>query len=270
MRKESGVTQEQVAAVLEWSASKLIRVEGGKSSVTKVDLDALLDQYKITSESIRDRLQALNRGAREPAWWDRYKDDVAPAYIKYVGYEAGAAFIRQFESMFVPGLLQTPEYAEAVTSHTGGSRRPGSVVSLRLQRQDEMAQRSPQPRRYYVVDEAVIRRRVGISTDPGIMPMQLRKIANTVETDDLLTIRVIPFEAGAHRGLPGPFTLLEFEGGLPDALYVDAGLGAFARIVTGADDQIAEYQDDFEALLEDALSAAESIELIRSTAEEMS
>jgi hypothetical protein len=133
-----------------------------------------------------------------------------------------------------------------------------------------MAQRSPQPRRYYVVDEAVIRRRVGISTDPGIMPMQLRKIANTAETDDLLTIRVIPFEAGAHRGLPGPFTLLEFEGGLPDALYVDAGLGAFARIVTGADDQVAEYQDDFEALLEDALSAAESIELIRSTAEEMS
>jgi transcriptional regulator with XRE-family HTH domain len=270
MRKEGGLTQEQVAAVLEWSASKLIRVEGGKSSVTKVDLDALLNQYKITSESIRDRLQALNRGAREPAWWDQYKDDIAPAYIKYVGYEAGAAFIRQFESMFVPGLLQTPEYAEAVTSHTGGIRRIGSIVGLRLQRQAEMAQRSPQPRRYYVVDEAVIRRHVGISTDPGIMPTQLRKIANTAETDDLLTIRVIPFGAGAHRGLPGPFTLLEFEGGLPDALYVDAGLGAFARIVTGDDDQVAEYQDDFEALLEDALSAAESIELIRSAAEEMS
>src|ERR1700728_1918425 len=78
LRKEQDLTQEAVAAELEWSPSKLIRVEGGQSKITKVDLDALLTKYGVTSESHRDRLQALNRGARERAWWDGYRDDVAP------------------------------------------------------------------------------------------------------------------------------------------------------------------------------------------------
>src|SRR5579863_7414969 len=115
LRKDSGLTQEQVASALEWSPSKLIRVEGGRSSITKVDLDALLTSYGVTSESTRERLHLLNKGARAGGWWDKYRDDVAPTYLSYVGFEAGAAFIRQFQSLFVPGLLQTVEYAEAVT-----------------------------------------------------------------------------------------------------------------------------------------------------------
>src|SRR5262245_4034664 len=74
LRKQRGLTQQQVAVALEWSPSKLIRVEGGASSITKVDLDALLTSYGVTSESHRERLQALNRGAKAPGWWDRYKD----------------------------------------------------------------------------------------------------------------------------------------------------------------------------------------------------
>jgi len=78
LRRESGLTQEQVAATLEWSPSKLIRVEGGRSSITKVDLDALLTKYGVTSESTRERLQLLNRGPRERGWGDKYRDDVSP------------------------------------------------------------------------------------------------------------------------------------------------------------------------------------------------
>jgi len=269
LRKESGLTQEQVAAELEWSPSKLIRVEGGRSSITKVDLDALLAKYGVTSESTRERLQALNRGAKEPAWWDKYRDDVAPTYLSYVGFEAGASFIRQFESVFVPGSLQTPEYAEAVTVGPIAPVRIASIVGLRLQRQAELAQRSVPPRRYYVMDEAVIRRHVGISKDPAIMPGQLRSIADKAERDESITVRVIPFAAGAHRGLFGPFTLLEFDGGLPDVLYLDVGRGEFASMVSGGD-LAADYRDDFEALLEDALTADKSIELLRTVAEEMS
>src|SRR5215469_13583395 len=94
LRKESGLTQEQVADALDWSPSKLIRVEGGRSSITKVDLDALLTQYGVSSESHRERLQALNRGSRERAWWTDYRDDLSATYLEYVGYEAGAAYIR--------------------------------------------------------------------------------------------------------------------------------------------------------------------------------
>ena len=270
LRRESGLTQEQVAAQLEWSPSKLIRVEGGRSAITKVDLDALLDRYGVTSESTRERLQALNRGARGRGWWDKYRDDVSPTYLNYVGFEAGAAFIRQFQSGFLPGLLQTVEYAEAVTVNSVDAIRVAGIVGLRRQRQSQLAQRDPRPRQYYVVDEAVIRRHVGIAKDPDIMPAQLREIADRAEQDDLVTVRVIPFEAGAHRGLYGPFTLLEFDGGLPDLLYIDAGRGEFASMVHGEDPRIAEYRDDFELLLEDALTAEKSVELIRNIAEEMS
>ena len=213
LRKDSGLTQEQVAGNLEWSASKLIRVEGGRSSITKVDLDALLAQYGVTSESRREQLQSLNRGARERAWLDSYKDDVSPAYLNYVGLEAGAAFVRQFQLGFIPGLLQTEEYARAVTRV--GSVEPSKVdllVGLRMRRQSELARRSAPPRQYFVIDEAVIRRHIGMRKDRTIVPTQLRDIAGKAERDELVTVRVIPFGTGAHPGLFGPFALLEFGG----------------------------------------------------------
>lgn len=269
LRKSSGLTQEQVAGFLEWSPSKLIRVEGGRSSITKVDLDALLTRYKVTSESHRERLHAMNREARTRGWWDRYRENISPAYLNYVGFEAGASFIRHFQLGFVPGLLQTAEYARAVTV---GSVKPDdvdSVVRLRLQRQSELAQRQRQPRQYYVVDEGAIRRRVGKAERPEIMPNQLRDLADKAEQDELVTIRIIPFEAGAHPGLfDGPFTLLEFEGGLPDALYLDVGRG-LSTLITGNDPQVKAYTEDFDNLLEIALPAEASIELIRSVAESM-
>jgi transcriptional regulator with XRE-family HTH domain len=267
LRKESGLTQEQVAQHLDWSPSKLIRVEGGRSSVTKVDLDALLTLYGISSESQRERLQALNRGARERAWWLSYRDDINPVYVEYVGYETGAAFIRQFQSGYVPGLLQTPEYASVLTANSIDSVRSGAAVKFRLRRQAELAQRSTPPRQYHVVDEAVIRRHVGISQDPAIMPSQLKHIADRAEREELLTVRVVPFGAGAYPGLSGPFTLLEFDGAMADLLYIDAGRDM--SLITGSDPRIAQYADDFELILENSLPAAESVALIRQAAEDM-
>lgn len=269
LRKESGLTQEQVAADLDWSPSKLIRVEGGRSSVTKVDLDALLTRYGVTSESQRERLHALNRGAREPRWWDAYREEISPVYLNYVGYEAGAAFIRQFQGSYIPGLLQTPEYAEVLTANSVDAFHVGPVVRLRIQRQQKLAERAAQPRQYFVVDEAAVRRQVGINKDPAIMPKQLRHIAERAERNELITVRVIPFSAGAHPGLSGAFTLLEFDGGMPDVLYLDAGRGPFT-LTSGDDPVVAEYADDFERLVEEALPAPESIELILRAAEDMS
>lgn len=272
LRKESGLTQQQVADELEWSASKLIRVEGGHSSITKVDLDALLSVYGVRSEPERERLQALNRDARERGWWDAYRDDISSAtYISYVGLEAGAASIRQFQIGFIPGLLQSPEYARVVTEvgSIDGEEKVESIVGLRMQRQSELAKRLVQPRQHFVIDEGVIRRHVGIKTDPAIMPNQLRYLADRAEQDEMITVGVIPFQAGGHPGLFGPFTLLGFEGVLPDVLYLDTGRGTLT-IASGDDPQVSEYAADFERLLEDALPPNESIELIRSAAQSMS
>ena len=202
LRKQSGLTQEQVARNLEWSASKLIRVEGGRSSITKVDLDALLGQYEVTSAERRAWLQELNRGARTTGWWDAYRDDVSPAYLSYVGYEAGASFIRQFPGTVVPGLLQTPEYAEALTVISVESVAVAPVVRLRLQRQRELARRQPRPHQQYVLDEAVIRRHVGIRKDPAIMPNQLLRIVARAQEDDRIKVRVIPFGQASMPDCP--------------------------------------------------------------------
>jgi len=270
LRKKRGLTQQQVAVALEWSPSKLIRVEGGGSSITKVDLDALLTEYGVTSESHRERLQALNREAKKKSgWWDSYKGDVPPTYLSYVGFEAGAAFIRQFQTGFIPALLQTPEYSEIVT--IAGSVDPSkvrSMVGIRLQRQSELARRSTPPRQYFILDEGVIRRHVGIKKDRAIMPNQLRFVADRAERDDLVMVRVLPFEAGAHPGLD-PFTLLQFDAGLSDVLFLDADRGAFTMI-TGDDPQVAKYVQDFEDLIEDAWSTESSIEFMRKVADEMS
>ena len=258
-----------MAQELEWSPSKLIRVEGGRTSITKVDLDALMDKYGVSSESQRDRLQAFNRGARGRGWWDEYRD-LPHTYLDYVGYAAGASFIRQFEGAVVPGLLQTARYAEALTAaHVEDKTQIASAVRLRLLRQSEMAKRTPPPRQYFVPDEAVVRRHVGIEDDPAIMTEQLRRIAERAEGDERVTVRIIPFAAGAHVGQTGPFTLLEFEGDLPDILYLDSGRNAFV-MVSGDDPRVVGYADAFEKLLGGALSAADSIAFIRQAAEEMS
>jgi transcriptional regulator with XRE-family HTH domain len=269
LRKDKGLTQEQVAADLEWSPSKLTRIEGGRNPVTKVDLDALLNSYGVTSESQRERLQALNRGARERGWWSKYRSDISDAYLRYVGYEAGAALIRQFQGSAVPGLLQTREYAEVVTDAFTVPTMVRPVVDLRLQRQAELGQRSDPPRQHFVLDEGLVHRRVGVQRDPTIMPNQLRHIADMAEGSDRITVRIIPFESGEHGGLAGPFTLLEFDGNLSDMLYLDAGRTAIATI-EGDDPRIAEYADVFESLQETALSADESVTLLRRVAEEMS
>jgi transcriptional regulator with XRE-family HTH domain len=270
LRKEKGLTQEQVADQLDWSPSKLIRVEGGRSQITRVDLDALLQTYGVTSESQRERLRGYNKGAHERGWWDAYKDDSSPLYLNYVGYEAGATFIRQFVANVVPGMLQTPEYAEELTGSTAEEAvRVAPAVKLRLQRQSELALRVPRPWQYYILDEAALRRHIGIEKNSAIMPNQLRHIAEKSQSDERVTVRVIPFRIGAHAGLTGPFTLLEFDGGLPDILYLDAGRETISMI-TSDDPRVAEYADTFEKLLRVALSADESIHFIQSVAEEMS
>jgi transcriptional regulator with XRE-family HTH domain len=270
LRQARGLTQKDVASSLDWSPSKVIRIEGGASSITMVDLRALLSEYGVRSAVERKRLQTLNGEARKRGWWESYKDGLPPAYLNYIGFEAGAAFIRQFQIGFIPGLLQTREYARVVTAV--GSVDPKEVdkfVELRLRRQQELAKRESRPQQYFVIDEAVIRRHVGIKTSRAIMPAQLRSIADRTEQDDRLTVRVIPFASGAHPGMFETFTLLEFDGQLPDVLYLEAARDDYKKIAEN-DSLAAKYSEDFEQILIDALSPERSIEFIRNAAVEMS
>jgi transcriptional regulator with XRE-family HTH domain len=268
IRKDSGMTQEQVAVAMEWSLSKLIRIEGGGVSISVSDLKSLLSLYKIADESYVDELVTLARAARQRSWFTAFRDITSPQYVTFVGYEAAASIVRQFEPTLIPGQLQTEEYARAVTLEYAADR-VDKLVEIRIRRQELLEE----PRRlfFFILDEAVIRRQVGAPTNPGIMRRQLRQLAETARQPNI-TIEVVPFSAGVHPGMKGPFTVLEFPGDDEDVLYLENARGGASNpsaLLTGEDSQILTHREAFERLREQSLGPQKSVDLISQVAESM-
>jgi transcriptional regulator with XRE-family HTH domain len=224
VREAVGKTQRDVAAAMDWSQSKLIRIESGAVNISTNDLRALLGHYGIDSARI-DTLIKLARVAREVSPWSIYKDSATPEYIAFLGYESSASVIRNFEPLLVPGLLQTEEYARTIISliFSHDPQKVDPLVDLRIQRQ-ELLVREPTPSLHFIVDEAVIRRVAG---GRDIMRRQLRQLQNLAEYPNI-TIRIMPFERGLYRRLRLPYWLFEFpdpEDG--DIVYVENPQGEY-------------------------------------------
>ncbi|WP_051712423.1 helix-turn-helix domain-containing protein [Spirillospora albida] len=263
LRQERGATQDQVANALDWSTSKLIRIEGGAVGVSITDLHALLRFYGLgDGASEVAELTEIARGARKRGWWDLYKNDVPQDYLRYIGYEAGAATIRSVQPLVVPGLLQTEDYANAMTIEFVQSPPDRDiVVEVRIRRQEELFSRADQPQLHMVIDEAVLRRRVGGQRDPGIMPRQLSLLLEML-TRPNITIEVIPFSQGAHFGVLGGFTILEFaDPRLTDVLYLER-LTLSALPGADRDARIADYRAGYENLRKLVLPAEETAPFI--------
>ncbi|QKG18843.1 XRE family transcriptional regulator [Actinomadura verrucosospora] len=249
LRQANGSTQEQVAGALDWSTSKLIRIEGGTVGVSTTDLHALLRFYGIQDGDPQiARLTEIARDARQRGWWTLYKNEVRPDYLKYIGYEAGASIIRSFQPLLVPGLLQTEEYANAVTIEFVSSQSQCDVVvEVRMRRQEEVFGRGDPPQVSMVMDEAVLRRRVGGQVDPGIMPRQLRHILDMIDKPHV-SVEVIPFSKGAHFGMRGEFTVLEFgDPRVDDVLYLEP-TGVTDLTIVEWDPRITDYRAAYENL----------------------
>lgn len=268
LRRQRGLTQDEVAEHLEWHTSKLIRIEGGRTGISKVDLDALGRLYEVDDPAVMEELHSLGRGARAKAWWSEFKNDLSDAYLKYIGFEAGAAVIKQFQPLAVPGLLQTEDYAASLVCAAMGESVLERLVKVRVRRQQALMCRASPPQEVFVLDEAVIRRHVGIGRDRAIMPAQLRHMVSMATENENISIRVIPFHAGSHVGMVrGAFTLLEFENGLGSLVHLENG--DIHETITGEDPRISDVQADFQLLLEEALGAAESLSFITRAAVRM-
>lgn len=268
IRKDTGLTQEQVAASMEWSLSKLIRIEGGGVNISVSDLKSLLSQYKISDEEQVEELLSLARAARQKAWFTAFRDATSPQYVNFVGYESAASIVRQFEPTLIPGQLQTEDYARAVTLEYAADR-VDKLVEIRMRRQELLED----PRRlfFFILDEAAIRRQVGAPTNPGIMRRQLRSLIETARLPNV-TIEIVPFSAGVHPGMKGPFTVLEFPGDDEDILYLESARGGASNpsaLITGEDPQILTHREAFERLREQSLGPAKSIELVSQIADGM-
>jgi transcriptional regulator with XRE-family HTH domain len=277
LRHARGEKQETVGKVLEWSRSKFMRIESVSVPIAKTDLEGLLRHYDVTDEKVITGLIELARGAKAPAWWDKHSI-ADKAFQAYIGFEAGATSIRMSQGLLVPGILQTAAYARIVTTAYVSTKDVQAVVDLRMDRQENILERSPQ--QIHILDEAVIRRRAG-----DAMPGQLRHLIELSERPEV-DIRIIPFRAGPHFGMRGPFALLGFDVELDDVLYLESARRGdllvppadVAKTVSGSteaepstkEDEIAEYQEGFESLLRVAESPVGSKKLIEHMVKEMS
>jgi transcriptional regulator with XRE-family HTH domain len=263
-REASGLSREEAARQLEWSTSTIFRIETGRSRPQPGNVRVLLDLYGVTG-SERDGLIQLARDARQPGWWHSFRDVLPNPYEVYIGLEAGASSIRNFEPVVVPGLIQTEDYARAMFRNGPRELDRDEVerrVEVRMARQQVLA-RTDRPRLWSVIDEAVIRRVVG---GTEVMRGQLRHLADCAEQGKT-TIQVVPFSAGAHAGTTGPFVILEFaEATDPAVVYVET-LAGDIYLEERAD--VNRYILAFDRLLAAALHPDDSVRLIEQAAQGM-
>lgn len=270
LRQDSGQQQKQVANALEWQVSKLIRIENGGARISQADLGALLRYYELADQEQAGHLKAWARDARLQCWWDRFHIQ-DKAFECYVGYESGAASVRMAQALLIPGILQTEDYARIMTPAHAAPPEVDAIVQLRLARQREILTRKPE--QTYILDEAVLRRPVG-----NAMPGQLHHLVELARQPEI-TIRIIPFEAGPHFGLRGPFVLLGFDVPLDDMLFLESArhgdlIVSQENIYSGesvpgidyAAETIARYEEAYESLSQIALEPAESANLIQAIA----
>jgi transcriptional regulator with XRE-family HTH domain len=207
LRNAGGMTIEQASAEVGISASHLSRVERAQVGVRLPVVKLLLSTYGADASTVAQLIDVA-KDATTRGWWQKYVGSIPEQYATYIGFEAEAEQIWNFEAAAVPGLLQTADYARALLQ--GGTNRLSEEeiagrVEIRMQRQQLLTQPNP-PQLWFVLDESVIRRQVG---GPKTLAAQLTRIAE-VATLPHVDVQVMPFAVGAHPGTPGSFVVLRF------------------------------------------------------------
>jgi transcriptional regulator with XRE-family HTH domain len=220
LREAKGVTRDDAGYTIRASGSKISRMELGRVSFKERDVEDLLDLYGVDEEEAQ-ALIGLARQANSPGWWHKYSDVLPDWFQVYVGLEEAALLIRLYEVQFVPGLLQTADYARAVIRLGLPSASADEVerrVGLRLARQEVLKKESGGPRLWAVVDEAALRRPIG---GGEVMRAQLVRLIEAAREPNI-TLQVVPFRSGGHAAEAGAFTIMRFpEVDLPDVVYLE-------------------------------------------------
>jgi transcriptional regulator with XRE-family HTH domain len=257
-RQELGLTVEQVAERLEFSPSKVSRLETGQRGATARDVRDFCDLYGVSDTEERDRLLNLAREGKQHGWWQSY--DLA--FSTYVGLEAAAVALKYYQTSIVPGLFQTSDYTQAISEATVPrlpAERKAELLEVKLKRQ-RMLEQSPPLEVWAVLDEAALHRVVG---GQSVMAQQLDRLTE-LATMPNVTIQVIAYRAGAHAAMDSTFNILDFAGSMASVVYVE---GLVGWIYLDRPQDIDRYQQVFLHLREKALSPQESIKLIAEIAE---
>jgi len=220
LREANGITREAAGDVIRSSASKISRLELGRVGIKTRDLADLLTLYGVTGEQERADVLTLAREAARPGWWHHYGELLPDWFEFYIGLEAAASRIRCYEVQFVPGLLQTEDYARSVIEMGNPSAPAAEIdrrVSLRMKRQ-QVLDPAGGVKLWAVVDETALRRRIGRS---WVLEDQLDHLIE-MAAHPAVTLHVIPLSAGYHAAAAGAFSILRFATPeLPDVVYLE-------------------------------------------------
>ncbi|MET9930889.1 MULTISPECIES: helix-turn-helix transcriptional regulator [unclassified Streptomyces] len=206
LREAKNMTAEQVAERLLVSQSKISRLENGRRSISQRDVRDLCGVYEVEDERMVDSLMQMAKDSRQQGWWHAFGDI---PYSVYIGLETDAESLRMYEPQIIPGLLQTHEYAEAVIAGALPESTPADIekrVQVRTRRQERIRDEERPLRLWAVIDEGALHRIV------GSRQLMVQQLEHLLEQSQLphVTVQVMPFDMGAHPGISGQYSILEF------------------------------------------------------------
>jgi hypothetical protein len=224
LREAAAISRAEAGFLIRSSESKISRLELGRVSFKVRDVTDLLTMYGVTDPEKREAFLEMVAQSNEPGWWHRYTDLVADWFQDYLGLEESASRIQTWEQQFVPGLLQTEEYARAIAGHGWSALANQSVqgqVAMRMRRQALLGRSDP-PKLWAVIDESVLRRPIG---GRRVLLAQIEHLLELTKRPHI-TLQVVPYQFSGYAA-EGSFTMLRFaEPELPDVVYIEHLTGA--------------------------------------------
>ena len=265
LRERAGLKREEAARILRVAPATVRRMEMAEVGLKIPYLQLLLKAYGVGDQEAEDFVQ-LAEDANRPGWWQRFHDVLPGWFSMHVSLEGAAALIREYEPHFIPGLLQTEDYARGVLrSGAIGQTSPEDIerhVALRMERQGLLT-RQDAPRLWVVMDETVLRRPVGGSE---VMRAQIDKLLEATKLPHV-TLQVAPFANGPHPGTYGPFVLFRFAvPELPDMVYSEYLTGA---IYLDARVEVATHLEVMDRMAAQAATAHRTKEILRDLRKEL-
>ena len=247
---------------MDWSLSKMNRIEKAKSGISTNDLKALLLHYRITDEEQAEQLLTLARGARQSPWWQSYSDVAPDELLELMNYESASSAVSQFETALVPGILQTADYARAVLQvlyDENSEEREERLVQLWMKRKDLLTSENA-PEFSFALDESVIRRPAG---SHSVMRQQFRHLVDVADLPNV-KIQVVPFAAGIHRGIAGAFEVVQFEDEPDENIVFREGQ---RDSISNDPEETRDYLETFEHITDMALDPKNSLKLFLEAAD---
>ncbi len=255
-RDARNLTQKEVAESLDWSTSKLIRIENGSVGISVTDLKALLLHYGITAKDEVERLVEGARASKNAAWWQNYRAEISMRFLTFLQLEASAIRIRQYQSLIVPGLLQVPGYAaELIQAASVDQKASLRGKEIRLKRQELITEQDVEA--FFIIDESVLYRKVG---DAAVMRDQLTRVRELAALENV-TVQILPFVAGVHKAMKSSFEVLELSDG-PDDYSLLIEMPYKDELYPDPSDETKEYVNFFFELEGIALPASETPRII--------